>query len=106
MKHGWPLKQVGELFDVQLGKMLSPKAKEGEQLPYLANFNVQWGKFNLGNVKSMNFTESEKEKYSLKQGDIIMCEGGEVGRCAIWKERSINFKNHKILREMAFSPTV
>ncbi len=100
MKQGWPLKQVGELFDVQLGKMLSPKAREGEQLPYLANFNVQWGKFNLENVKSMHFTESEKEKYSLKQGDIIMCEGGEVGRCAIWKERSINFYYQKALHRL------
>ncbi|MCY3955631.1 MAG: restriction endonuclease subunit S [Nitrospira sp.] len=100
MKQGWPLKQVGELFDVQLGKMLSPNAREGEQLPYLANFNVQWGKFNLENVKSMHFTESEKEKYSLKQGDIIMCEGGEVGRCAIWKERSINFYYQKALHRL------
>ncbi|MDE0144706.1 MAG: restriction endonuclease subunit S [Nitrospira sp.] len=100
MKHGWPLKQVGELFDVQLGKMLSPKAKEGEQLPYLANFNVQWGKFNLGNVKSMNFTESEKEKYALTRGDILMCEGGEVGRCAIWNERSTNFYYQKALHRL------
>ena len=100
MKHGWPLKKVGELFDVQLGKMLSPKAKEGKQLPYLANFNVQWGKFNLENVKSMHFTESEKERYSLKQGDILMCEGGEVGRCAIWNERPTNFYYQKALHRL------
>ena len=74
MKHGWPLKKVGELFDVQLGKMLSLRAKEGEQFPYLANFNVQWGKFNLENVKSMHFTESEREKYSLKQGDVLIID--------------------------------
>ena len=100
MKHGWPLKKVGELFDVQLGKMLSPKAREGEQFPYLANFNVQWGKFNLENVKSMHFTESERDKYSLDQGDILMCEGGEVGRCAIWNERSTNFYYQKALHRL------
>ena len=100
MKHGWPLKKVGELFDVQLGKMLSPRAKEGDQFPYMANFNVQWGKFNLGNSNSMHFTESEKEKYSLKQGDILMCEGGEVGRCAIWNERSTNFYYQKALHRL------
>lgn len=100
MKHGWPLKKVGELFDVQLGKMLSPRAKEGEQFPYLANFNVQWGKFNLENVKSMHFTESEREKYSLKPDDILMCEGGEVGRCAIWRERSTNFYFQKALHRL------
>ncbi len=100
MKHGWPLKKVGELFEVQLGKMLSPKAKEGEQFPYLANFNVQWGKFNLENVKSMHFTESEREKYSLEQGDILMCEGGEVGRCAIWNQRPTNFYYQKALHRL------
>ncbi len=100
MKHDWSLRKVGELFNVQLGKMLSPRAREGEQFPYLANFNVQWGKFNLETVKSMHFTESEKEKYSLKQGDILMCEGGEVGRCAIWKERSTNFYYQKALHRL------
>ena len=100
MKHGWTLEKVGELFDVQLGKMLSPRAREGEQFPYLANFNVQWGKFNLGNVKSMHFTESEKGKYSLKQGDILMCEGGEVGRCAIWNERPTKFYYQKALHRL------
>ena len=100
MKHGWPLKKIGELFDVQLGKMLSPKAREGEQFPYLANFNVQWGKFNLENVKSMHFTESEREKYSLDQGDILMCEGGEVGRCAIWNQRPTNFYYQKALHRL------
>ncbi len=100
MKHGWPLKKIGELFDVQLGKMLSPKAREGEQFPYLANFNVQWGKFNLENVKSMHFTESEREKYSLEQGDILMCEGGEVGRCAIWNQRPTNFYYQKALHRL------
>ena len=100
MKHGWPLKKVGELFEVQLGKMLSPRAREGEQFPYLANFNVQWGKFNLENVKSMHFTEGERAKYSLEQGDIVMCEGGEVGRCAIWNERSTNFYYQKALHRL------
>ena len=100
MKHDWSLRKVGELFNVQLGKMLSPRARKGEQFPYLANFNVQWGKFNLETVKSMHFTESEKEKYSLKQGDILMCEGGEVGRCAIWKERSTNFYYQEALHRL------
>jgi type I restriction enzyme S subunit len=85
VSQGWPLAKVGDLFDVQLGKMLSPKAKEGEQFPYLANFNVQWGKFNLENLNTMNFSEREKQKYSLEKGDILVCEGGEAGRCAIWE---------------------
>lgn len=82
----WKNKKVGELFDVQLGKMLSKKAKQGELFPYLANFNVRWGSFDLSRMNAMNFSNREMAKYQLKKNDILMCEGGEIGRCAVWKE--------------------
>lgn len=81
----WPTKKIGELFDVQLGKMLSEKAKQGVLLPYLANFNVRWGAFDFSRLNEMTFSEREQEKYSLYPGDLLMCEGGEIGRCAVWK---------------------
>lgn len=81
----WPTKKIGELFDVQLGKMLNEKAKQGVLLPYLANFNVRWGTFDLSRLNEMTFSEKEQEKYSLCSGDLLMCEGGEIGRCAVWK---------------------
>jgi type I restriction enzyme, S subunit len=78
-------KRVDELFEVQLGKMLSPKARTGESpLPYLGNKNVQWGRFDLTEVLEMDFSEEEFEKFHLKVGDLLVCEGGEVGRSAIW----------------------
>tara|TARA_B100001971_G_scaffold215184_1_gene259321 strand:- start:22431 stop:23621 length:1191 start_codon:yes stop_codon:yes gene_type:complete len=80
----WKKETVGKRFDVQLGKMLSAKSKTGEQYPYLANYNVRWGNFELGNLNSMHFTDREREKYELKDGDLLMCEGGEIGRCAVW----------------------
>ncbi len=80
----WRKKPVGNLFDVQLGKMLSQKAKSGRQYPYLANFNVRWGNFHLSQLNEMAFSERERRKYQLKKGDLLMCEGGEIGRCAIW----------------------
>jgi type I restriction enzyme S subunit len=84
----WVIHPVGHLFEVQLGKMLNEKAKMGDShLPYLTNFNVQWSRFNLGVLNTMYFTERERKKFELKQGDLIVCEGGEVGRCAIWKEQ-------------------
>ncbi|EGN75577.1 restriction endonuclease S subunit [Idiomarina sp. A28L] len=85
LPEGWKLQVVGVLFDVQLGKMLNKAAKEKEpQLKYLTNFNVRWGSFDTSRLNTMYFSEREQEKFGLKSGDIILCEGGEVGRCAIW----------------------
>jgi type I restriction enzyme S subunit len=80
----WPTKKIGELFDVQLGKMLNEKAKHGNLFPYLANFNVRWGAFDFSRLNEMAFSEKEQQKFSLHPGDMLMCEGGEIGRCAIW----------------------
>ena len=83
---GWRIKQVGDLFDVQLGKMLNKAAKEKTpQYRYLGNSNVKWGFFDLSDLNTMHFSDRDVEKFTLKLDDIIMCEGGEVGRCAIWK---------------------
>jgi len=85
--HGWKLKSVEDMFEVQLGKMLNQAAKNGgEQYPYLTNTNVQWGRFDLAELNTMTFSETEKKKFSLKNGDLIVCEGGEVGRCSVWRE--------------------
>ncbi len=85
MPNGWKKKNIGHLFDVQLGKMLNEKAKIGKQYPYLANFNVRWGGFDFSKVNEMSFSERECEKYTLQPGDLLMCEGGEIGRCAVWR---------------------
>lgn len=84
---GWKTGKVGCLFDVQLGKMLNEDARtKGEQQPYLTNYNVQWGRFDLSKLNEMHFSERDKSKFALKKGDLVVCEGGEVGRCAIWRE--------------------
>ncbi|MEA3546000.1 MAG: restriction endonuclease subunit S [Thermodesulfobacteriota bacterium] len=84
---GWSKQTVGNLFDIQLGKMLNKAAKEkNPQVSYLTNFNVRWGEFDIGKLNSMFFSDKDKDKFSLKAGDLLVCEGGEVGRCAIWEE--------------------
>ena len=84
---GWTRQTVGNLFEVQLGKMLNKAAKEkSPQVPYLTNFNVRWGAFDVSELNSMFFSDRDREKFVLKAGDLLVCEGGEVGRCAIWKE--------------------
>jgi type I restriction enzyme S subunit len=81
----WLLNPVGELFDTQLGKMLSQKAHGGgDPKPYLRNKNVQWGNIETSDVLVMDFNEREKEKFKLVPGDLLVCEGGVVGRAAIW----------------------
>jgi type I restriction enzyme S subunit len=84
----WECIPAGSLFDIQLGKMLNQKARNGENpQPYLANYNVRWGEFDLSQVQEMSFYEKELYKFELQQGDLLVCEGGEVGRCAVWEEQ-------------------
>lgn len=81
----WELKPLAEVADFCLGKMLDQAKNKGELRPYLANINVRWGEFDLENLREMRFERDEFERYGVKAGDILMCEGGEPGRCAIWK---------------------
>ena len=84
----WPRRTIGELFHLKLGKLLSPAAKSDVRpRPYLRNANVQWDSFDLSDVAVMDFAEREEQKYSLRPGDLLVCEGGEPGRAAVWDGR-------------------
>jgi type I restriction enzyme S subunit len=80
----WTTLPLERIADFSLGKMLDQKKNRGELLPYLANVNVRWGEFDLQDIRYMRFEPHEIERFSLKHGDIVMCEGGEPGRCALW----------------------
>lgn len=80
----WQESTLGVIADTQLGKMLDAKKIEGEFHPYLGNDNVQWDGIDLSEVKEMRFKDSELSKFALKPGDLLVCEGGDPGRCAIW----------------------
>ena len=82
---GWPHFVFSDIASSRLGKMLDAKQQSGKhQFPYLANFNVQWFRFALNNLNKMDFDEDDQAEFELKDGDLIVCEGGEIGRCAIW----------------------
>jgi len=84
---GWKCSTFGETFQIQLGKMLNKQASAGpSQQPYLTNINVRWGSFDVSNIRTMFFSDKEKAKFALKQGDLLVCEGGDIGRCAVWQE--------------------
>lgn len=70
----------------RLGKMLDAQKNRGESKPYLRNTNVQWMRFELDDVKKMRVEEREEEELRLKHGDLLICEGGEPGRCSIWRD--------------------
>jgi len=81
----WASQAVGDLFDMQLGKMLSAATRSGpRQRPFLANRNVQWNRIDLNDVETMHFSPSEDQSFGLESGDLLVCEGGEIGRTAIW----------------------
>lgn len=81
----WECQQFSDITTSRLGKMLDTKHQTGTcKYPYLANFNVQWFRFELGNLNEMDFNEKEREEFCLEDGDLLVCEGGEIGRCAVW----------------------
>ncbi len=84
---GWERKRLTEIAEFRLGKMLDQRKNRGDLMPYLANLNVRWGEFDFDNLREMRFEQHELDRFGLKYGDIVMCEGGEPGRCAIWKEQ-------------------
>lgn len=82
---GWEIRPIGEMFEVQLGKMLSPKARAGiSPVSYLRNQDIRWGNVNVTNLPLMDFDERESRKFDLRHGDVLVCEGGEIGRTAVW----------------------
>ena len=80
----WEVKRLGEICDVQLGKMLDSAKNQGEECFYLTNKDVQWGRISVSDLRRMRMSEDDRQRFSLRQGDLLVCEGGEVGRCAIW----------------------
>jgi len=75
------LKDVAEL---RLGKMLDKAKNIGKPTHYLRNLNVRWFSFDLALVEKMRATPEEQIKLEIKDGDLLVCEGGEPGRCAVW----------------------
>lgn len=81
----WEIRVLADIASSRLGKMLDTKQQTGEcSYPYLANFNVQWFRFNTENLNQMDFNEEDRIEFELQNGDLLVCEGGEIGRCAVW----------------------
>lgn len=82
----WPLLTVSTEFQVDLGKMLDEKRQTRDaSVPYLRNTNVQWDRIDLSDLKEMDIGTGERERYCVRPGDLLICEGGQPGRSAVWR---------------------
>lgn len=96
LPEGWCWAHISDIFDHSAGKSLnSSKQSIGRVYPYLTTSNVYWEGINFEKVKEMAFTEEEYKKCSAIKNDILVCEGGDVGRSCIWPyDYSIGLQNH------------
>lgn len=101
---GWKWVKLGEIFEHKTGKTLNSSSNKGTILKkYITTSNLYWNTFDFTKVKEMFFTNEEVEKYSVKKGDLLVCEGGDVGRSAIWNyDYAVCYQNH-IHRLRAYS---
>jgi len=83
----WEVSTVGHEFDIQLGKMLDAEKNRGVPKPYIGNKAVQWNRIEFGDLPMVPMSRSDLDRYRLIPGDLLVCEGGEVGRAAIWEGR-------------------
>ena len=94
MKQGWEIKKMGEVCESDLGKTLNQSKDTGELHPYLCAINILWDKIDFSTIKQTKFEESELERYSVRKGDLLICEGGDIGRAAIWnKDEAMLYQN-------------
>lgn len=91
----WMWVYIGELFQHNTGKALNSSDKFGESYEYITTSNVYWNHFELEKLKTMLFTEAELEKFTVQKGDLLVLEGGDCGRAAIWSyDFPMRIQNH------------
>jgi type I restriction enzyme S subunit len=97
----WGTPTISANFDLQLGKMLNAEASSGsDHFPYLRNANVQWDHLELDDLSTMHFTAADRRRCELRPGDLLVCEGGEVGRAAMWNGELTNCYFQKALHRV------
>ena len=92
---GWEWVRFGDISQHNSGKTLDTGRNIGELRNYITTSNLYWGRFDLNNVRQMPIQESELERCCARKNDLLICEGGEAGRAAVWMfDSEICFQNH------------
>lgn len=100
----WKEIALGAIAEIKLGKMLDrQKHTSGYLLPYLNNISVRWNEVNTSGLPQMYFNDKELDRFGLKAGDVVVCEGGEPGRAAVWDGRFPDLKFQKALHRVRFN---
>ena len=95
-----PRRTISNVAETALGKMLDAARQTGTPTPYLRNINVRWGAFDLGDLQTTLLTPTDIERFSVLDGDIFACEGGEPGRCAVWRGDGAGIAYQKALHRL------
>jgi type I restriction enzyme S subunit len=93
----WSVDRVDSAFDIQQGKQVSKKNRAGdEQRPFLRTKNVFWNRLDLTDLDEMHFSEAEQARLQLRTNDLLVCEGGSIGRTALWNNEveGCLYQNH------------
>ncbi len=91
----WEEKTIGECFTHTTGKALKKDNQNGTPREYITTSNLYWDRFDFSEIRTMYFTDDELEKCTAKKGDLLLCNGGDVGRAAIWNfDYDICLQNH------------
>ena len=99
----WEEVTLGDIAEIKLGKMLDKqKNTTGHLLPYLNNLAVRWNEVNTSDLPKMYFNDRELDRFGLKVGDVVVCEGGEPGRAAVWDGRLPDLKFQKAIHRVRF----
>ncbi len=98
----WEWVRLPEIAESELGKTLDSARDTGIIKPYLCSINVLWNKIELQTVKQARFDKSEIDKYRLRDGDLLICEGGIIGRCAVWHDNSKEMYYQNALHRVRF----
>ncbi len=93
---------LGAVSTSRLGKMLDKEKNTGTPRQYLRNINVRWFSFDMSDLLEMRIEDGEVDKYSVVNGDLVICEGGEPGRCAVWNSEEPMFYQ-KALHRVRFT---
>jgi type I restriction enzyme, S subunit len=101
------IKPLREVADCRLGKMLSGnQTDDASGTPYLRNANIQWDRLDLRTVFRMVVSREDQIALSLMAGDILACEGGDIGKCAIWNDEIPGCIFQKALHRVRVKPSV
>ncbi len=97
----WHVRPLGDIAETALGKMLDKGKQKGlPQVPYLRNVNVQWGRIDTDDLLTMELADDDRERFGVRPDDLLVCEGGEIGRCAIWHGRADYIAYQKALHRI------